>query len=164
MCMQESAAGAGRTHEGTPAACTSEKEVYTGRVLVQQLEAEKIKVGAMQPSTSGVCIETASAACEARSSGAQSRPNLESRQNLEHITDASASMLSPAVQIASMGSSPVKRAARRQRLVPFLPIVEFSAANAVGSSVAQENKSSTSKQQTGVNADSTACWSIFSFL
>ena len=132
-----------------------------GRVSVQQSGAEKIKVGAMQPSTSGVCTEAASAACEARRSGAQSRPNLESRQNLEHITDASVSMLSPAVQIVSMASSPVKR---RQRLVPFLPIVEFSAANAVGSSVAQENKSSTSKQQTGVNADSIACRSIFSFL
>ena len=161
MCMQESAGGAGHTHEGIPAACTSQKEVCTGRVLVQQLGAEKIKVGAMQPSTSVVCTEAASAACEARRSGAQSRPNLESRQNLEHITDASASMLSPAVQIVSMASSPVKR---RQRLVPFLPIVEFSAANAVSSSVAQENKSSTSKQQTGVNADSTACRSIFSFL
>ena len=160
MCMQESAAGAGRTHEGVPAACTSQKKVCTGRVLVQDMGAEETQAGAMQPSNLAVCAEAASAACKARS-GAQTRPNLESRQNLDDITDASVSMLSPAVQTVSMARSPVKRC---QRLVPFLPNMEVSALNAVSSLVAQENKSSTSKQQRGVNADITACRSIFSFL
>ena len=158
--MQESEAEAGLAHEGMPAACISQIEGSTGHVLEQQLAATEAKNGVTQLSTSAVCAEPASTAYK-DCSGIQSKPNLESRQRFGDITDVSASMLSPAVQKISTASPPVKQ---RQRLAPFLPIVEVSAAVAVSSSVAQENRSSTSKQQTGMSADTTARQSIFSFL
>ena len=164
--MQESAAAAGLTHEGMPAACTSQKKGFAGQEprdqpQVQRLGAMTAEPSVSQPSPSAACADPASAARK-DGSGGQSRPNLKSRQRLDsHTTIASASMMSPAVQDISIASPPVKRG---RRLASFLPIMGVSAVGAASSPVAAENKPMTIKQQKGVPTNTTACQSMFSFL